>query len=263
MRRTTLIAIAAISALVVSGVALATFKASGVVPATATFSAAGDNPRTTTCVGSGNTYRITTGRFNGKIDFAAPNDDLDGELSLALRAVYNTTTKVGWLEGTWRTKNDRRQSGVFRGVLGESGGQVTMGGFAHGTVGKRYARILGGMGAALKADSTGNITSIEGTLGQGTISLPAVLAGAPCTGNEKPGPIPVKLSVKGTIGALSSDAITVNAGASGPQTCAIVAGVSPSVSGFAVNQNVEMSCGIVNARMTLLKLKRNDRKSLR
>ena len=257
MRHKTLIATATVGALVATGIATATFKASGISPATATFTAAGDNARTTTCVGSGSTYRITTGRFNGKLDFASPNDDLDGDLSLSVRAVYNTTTKLGWLEGTFRSKNDRRQGGTLRGVLGESGGQVTMSGFAQGSVDRRYARLLGGVAATLKTDASGAVTSIDGTLGQGTIALPAVIAGTPCTGNNRPGePTPVKLFVNGTITALAADSITVTAGPSGPQTCAIVQDVSPSSAGYALNQHVEMSCGIVNTRMTLLKLKR-------
>ncbi|MFN8222677.1 MAG: hypothetical protein U0R50_05435 [Gaiellales bacterium] len=260
MRRTTL-AIAAVSlgALVVAGWAAATFRASGVTPATATFSATGDGPRSSTCTGNGNTYRITNGRYNGKIDFASPNDDLDGDLTLTFRSVYNATGKVGWVEGIWRTKNDRRQGGIFRGVLGESGGQVTMSGFLHGTVGKRYARLLSGVAATLRTDSVGTVTSVDGTLGQGTLALPAVVAGQPCSNDGKPNePIPVKLYVKGQITALSADSITVNAGNAGAQTCAVVAGVSPSLSGFLISQSVEMSCGIVNGKMTLLKLKKND-----
>jgi len=257
MRRTTIIAAVTVGALASAGIAVATFKASGVTAATATFSAAGDNAKTTTCVGGGSTYRITTGRFNGKLDFASPNDDLDGELALNVRAVYNTTAKLGWLEASFRGKTDRRQAGTIRGVLGESSGQVTMSGFAQGIVGRRVARLLGGVAATLRSDANGNVTSIDGTLGQGTVALPAVLAGTPCTGGNKPGePTPVKLSVNGTITTLVADSITVTAGAAGPQTCAIVQGVSPSTAGFAINQRVEMSCGIVNTRMTLLRLKR-------
>jgi hypothetical protein len=255
MRRTTIITTVTAGALVAAGIATATFKASGIAPATATFTTAGDNARTTTCVGGGSTYRITSGRFNGKLDFASPNDDLDGDFSLNVRAVYNTTTKLGWLEGTFRGK-DRRPGGTVRGVLGESSGQVTMSGFAQGSVDRRYARLLGGVAATLKTDANGVVTSIDGTLGQGTIALPAVLAGTPCTGKSKPGSTPVKLSVKGTITALAADTITVTAGDAGPQTCAIVQGISPSTTEYALNQHVEMSCGIVNTRMTLLKLKR-------
>ncbi len=261
MRRIIVSAGLIVTALVVTGIAAATFRSSGVQPATATFATTMDNAKTSTCLGNGDTYRITTGRYVGKIDFAAPNDDLDGALSLSLRAVYNTTDKIGWVEGTFRSHDDgKRPNGSFRGVLGESGGQVTLDGFANGTVNRRYARLLGGMSATFKANETGLTTAIDGTLGQSTPSFPAVLAGGACTG-EKPatgGGVTVKLTVKGTIQALSPNSITVNPVGANWQTCAIKQGASPSTSGFAVGQKVEMSCGIVDTAMTLLKLQKKN-----
>ena len=70
-----------------------------------------------------------------------------------MRAVYNTTAKLGWLEGTFRGKTDGRQGGTIRGVLGDSGGQVTMSGFAQGIVNRRFARLLGGVAATLRSDA--------------------------------------------------------------------------------------------------------------
>jgi len=258
MRRSIIIASIAVGALALAGLAAATQRATGITPATATFTTSADHARTTSCVGGGNTFKLLVGRFNGKADFASPNDDLDGDLSLAVKAAYNTNTKLGWLEGTFRTKNDRRSLGTIRGVLGESGGQITLSGFVNGSAKRGYARLLGGVAATLKTDSSGSIVGIDGTLGQGSVAMPAVLAGATCTGSkpEKPN-TPVKLFVKGTISALSSSSISVLAGAVGTQTCAIISGVSPSTSGFEVNQKVEMSCGVVNGNMTLLRLKRD------
>jgi hypothetical protein len=263
MRKTTVLVGLLVMALSVTGFAAAKLKSSGVSPATASFTTSMDNARDSTCLGNGDTYRITTGRYVGKIDFAAPNDDLDGELVLSLRAVYNTTDKVGWVEGTFRTRDeDKRPNGVFRGVLGESGGQVTMSGFANGTINRRFARLLGGMTATLKANETGLVTAVDGTLGQGTPSFPAVIAGVACTG-EKPDDgnghgIPVKLTVHGVLQALSSDLITVNPQGSGAQSCAIKQGVSPSTAGFVIGQKVEMGCGVVDSAMTLLKLKKKN-----
>jgi hypothetical protein len=247
-------------ALAVTGLAAAKLKSTGVQPATATFSTSMDNARASTCLGNGDTYRITTGRYVGKIDFAAPNDDLDGTFSLSLRADYNTTDKIGWVEGTFRSHDDgKRPNGSFRGVLGESAGQITMSGFANGTVNRRYARLLGPISAALKVNETGLITVVDGALGQGTAAFPAVVAGVACTGEKAgTGEVTVKLTVQGTIQALSPDSITVNPVGSDWQTCVIKAGVSPSVTGFAVGQKVEMGCGIVDSKMTLLKLKKKS-----
>ena len=215
-------------ALTATGLAAAKLKSTGVQPATATFSTTMDNARSSTCVGNGDTYRTTTGRYVGKIDFAAPNDDLDGTLSLSLRAVYNATDKIGWVEGTFRSHDDgRRPNGTFRGVLGDSGGQITMSGFANGSVNRRYARLLGSLSATLKANETGLVTAVDGALGQGTASFPAVLVGAPCREDKKSGnsnDVVVKLTVKGTIQTLTADSITVNPVGADWQTCVIKAG---------------------------------------
>ena len=220
-----------------------------------------DNARSSTCVGNGDTYRTTIGRYRGKIDFAAPNDDLDGALSLSLRAVYNATDKIGWVEGTFRSHDEgKRPNGTFRGVLGESGGQITLSGFANGSVSRRFARLLGTMSATLKANETGLVTGVDGALGQGAAAFPAAIIGAPCreekTGNANT--VVVRLTVKGTIQTLTAEAITVNPVGADWQTCAIKAGTSPSLDGYAVGQKVEMGCGIVDSKMTLLKLKRKS-----
>lgn len=260
--RKTLISVGLLAvALVVTGLAAAKLKSTGVQPATATFTTAMDNARSSTCVGNGDTYRTTVGRYVGKIDFAAPNDDLDGTLTMSLRAVYNATDRIGWVEGAFRSHDEgKRPNGTFRGVLGDSGGQLTMSGFANGSVNRRYARLLGTMSAALKVNETGLVTAVDGALGQGAASFPAALVGSPCrdekTGNSNR--VVVKLTVKGTIQTLSADSITVNPVGADWQTCFIKAGTSPSLDGYAAGQKIEMGCGIVDSKMTLLKLKRKS-----
>jgi hypothetical protein len=256
MRRIILLVGVALVALGATGIAVAKLEATGVSPATATFSASVDGAKTSTCTGGGDTYRLTKGRYVGKLDFAAPNDDLDGTLVLWLEATYNQTDKVGWVEGTFRTRDDdRRPSGRLYGTLGEPGGQLTLDGLVNGAVDRRHGRLLGGVSAALKANETGLITLVEGSLGTGGPSLPAVLAGRPCS-DEKPGPVTVRLTVHGTITAVSAESVTVTPTGSAPQTCVVKAGTSPSTSGFAAGQRVEMGCGLVDGKWTLLKLKR-------
>jgi hypothetical protein len=259
MRKIIAAACLTVAALGITGVAAAHFKSSGIQPATATFTTASDNTRTSTCLGSDGTYRITTGRYLGRIDFAAPNDDLDGELSLTVRAVYNTTTKLGWVDGSFRTRDaGRRPNGSIHGVLGESGGQVTLSGLATGSVNRRDARLVGAVSATLRANDAGLVTGIDGALGQGIPSFPAVVAGVACT-REQPhngSDIPVRLTVKGTIQTLTADTITVNPVGANTQTCTITQGVSPSTGGYVVGQKVQMGCGVLNAAMTLLRLKK-------
>ncbi len=256
MRRTILLVGVALVALGATGVAVAKLKATGVSPASATFTASVDGARTSTCIGNGDTYRLTKGRYAGKLDFAAPNDDLDGTLVLWLDATYNQTDRVGWVEGTFRVRDDdRRPNGRLFGTLGESGGQLTLDGFANGKVNRRYARLLGGITATLKANETGLITLVEGSLGTGGPSFPAVLAGRPC-GGDKPAAITVRLTVHGTISAVSTESVTVSPTGSDPQTCFVRSGTSPSTSGFSTGQRVEMGCGLLDGKWTLLRLKR-------
>jgi hypothetical protein len=251
MRRTILTAVAAAAALATAGLALATLNASGVSATTATFSAAKQRSETRTCTGNGDTYEITNGRYAGTIDFADPNSDLDGPVQIQVRSVLNKTKGVGYVQGWLRVKDDdRRGHGAFVGTLDGSG---NVDGFFQGRVNRKYAVLLGGVSAKFSAD--GGFTA--GKLGNGETSLPAVLAGRPCT-DSKPAPVAVRLVVKGTVSALDSSKITVAPkDKTAAQTCEIKAGTSPSLDGVAVNSEVEMGCGLVDGKMTLLKLKKH------
>jgi hypothetical protein len=65
-----------------------------------------------------------------------------------------------------------------------------------------------------------------------------------------------KIEVKGAITALAADSITVQAGQSSPVTCAVPAGTH--LSGFAVKDQVEMKCALVDGKLTLTRLKSED-----
>lgn len=251
MRRIILTAVAATAALATAGLALATLSSSGVSATTATFSAAKQRSETRTCTGNGDTYEITNGRYAGTIDFADPNSDLDGPVQIQVRSVLNKTKGVGYIQGWLRVKDDdRRGHGAFVGTLDGSG---NVDGFFQGRVNRKYAVLLGGVSATFSAD--GGFT--QGKLGNGTTSLPAVLAGRPCT-DSKPAPVAVRLVVKGTVSALDASKITVAPrDKTAAQACEIKAGTSPSLDGVAVNSEVEMGCGLVDGKMTLLKLKKH------
>ncbi len=250
MRRIILSAIAATATLVTAGLALATLNASGVSTATASFSAAKQRSQTRTCTGNGDTYEISNGRYVGTIDFADPNSDLDGPVVIQVRTVLNKTRGVGYVQGWLRTRDDdRRGHGDFVGTLDGSG---NVDGFFQGRVNRKYALLLGSVSAKFSAD--GGFS--EGRLGNGAVSLPAVLAGRPCR-DSRPVGIAVKLVVKGTVSALDAARITVDPrDGTAPQTCAIRAGTSPSSGNVGVGSRVEMGCGLVDGTMTLLKLKK-------
>lgn len=250
MRRTIVIGVAIAAALSTAGLALATMSASGISATTATFNAAKERSETRTCTGNGDTYEITNGRYAGTVDFADPNSALDGPVWIQVRTVLNKTKGIGYVEGWLRIKDDdRRGHGRFVGTLDGSG---NVDGFVQGRVNREYAVLLGSMSAKFSAD--GGFT--EGKIGSGTTSLPAVLVGRPCR-DSKPAGIAVRLVVKGTVSKLDTS-ITVDPKDKTPaQTCEIKAGTSPSLEGVGVGTEVEMACGLVDGKMTLLKLKKH------
>jgi hypothetical protein len=253
MRRSIVIAIATAAALATAGLALATLNASGVSATTATFSATTkERSETRTCTGDGDTYEITNGRYTGTVDFADPNNDLDGPITIQARSVLNKTDGVGYVQGSFRSKDaDRRGHGAFVGTLDGSG---NVDGFVQGRVNPKSAVLLGGMSAKFSAD--GGFT--EGKIGNGTTALPAVLVGRPCK-DSKPAGIAVRLVVKGKVSKIDpASSITVDPRDATPaQSCEIKAGTSPSVEGVEVGSDVEMGCGLVDGKMTLLKLKKH------
>jgi len=65
-----------------------------------------------------------------------------------------------------------------------------------------------------------------------------------------------KIEVEGTIGDLTDKTITVQSHEASPVTCNIPAGMS--LTGFAVNDRVEMKCRLVDGQLTLVKLEHQD-----
>ena len=122
VRRILISGLAAAVALATAGFALATLKSAGVSSATATFSAAKQRSETRTCTGDGDTYEITNGRYVGTIDFADPNSDLDGPVTIHARTVLNKTDGIGYVAGTfWVKDDDRRAHGSLWAVIDGNG----------------------------------------------------------------------------------------------------------------------------------------------
>jgi hypothetical protein len=252
MRRPIVIAAAVTAALATAGLGLATLSTSGVSAATATFSATKVRSETRTCTGNNDTYEITRGQYAGKVDFADPNNDLDGDVQIQVRSVLNKTDGVGYVEG-WFGANgdDHRGIGRFVGTLDGSG---NVDGFLQGRINREHSGLLGSMSAKFSAD--GGFT--DGKIGNGSTSLPAVLVGRPCSDSKPTGGVAVRLVVKGKVSKLDAASITVDPrdGTTG-QSCDIKAGTSPSLDGVAVGTEVEMGCALVDGKMTLLKLKKH------
>lgn len=252
MRKTLSIAAVAVIALVVAGGAVATLRAAGVSTTTATFSAERERVALRTCSGNGDEYVIGKGTYLGSITFADPNADLGGPIRIYAVSVYNRTDGVGWVSGWIRTRDDdRRPHGRFWATLGSGG---ALDGFLQGRVNRRLALLFGDLSATFDAEHGFS----DGKLGNGTTSLPAVLAGRPCA-ETKPAPIAVRLIVRGKVEAVGASSITVKPNdASTSQTCVVKAGISPSTSNTGVGDTVEMRCGLVEGQMTLLRLTRRS-----
>jgi hypothetical protein len=256
MRRTLILAFAAVTALTIASVAVATLRTAGVSSTTATFQAAKNRTDIRTCTGDGDTYQITHGSYVGTIDFASPNDALDGPVALHINAVLNQTDNIGWVQGWFRVKDDvndqdeRHAQGRFWGTI-DAGGRID--GFIQGRVNRRLALLVGGMSATFTPDGG----FVDGKIGNAANHNPAALIGRPCK-DTKPvkTPVAVRLAVKGEVAAIGADSITVNPRDGSPaQTCKIVSGKSPSVEGVATGSKVDMGCVLIDGQMTLLKLK--------
>jgi hypothetical protein len=248
MRKTLSITVVTTVALVVAGVAFATLRSTGVSATSATFSATRERLTLRTCTGNGDEYVIGKGTYVGDMTFASSDADLGGPIRIWVTSVYNKTDGVGWANGWIRSRDsDKRPHGRFWATLGSGG---SLDGFFEGRVNRRLALLFGSLSATFDAQAGFS----DGKLGNGTTSLPAVLAGRPCA-ETKPAPIAVRLIVKGKVEAVSTSSLTVkpNDGSSA-QTCAVEAGVSPSTANTRVGDTVEMRCGLVDGRMTLLKL---------
>lgn len=256
MRRTSIFALAAVTALTVAGVAVATLRTAGISATTATFEAPRNRAETRTCTGDGDTYQITNGSYVGRVDFAPPNDALDGPVAFHVRSVLNQTDGVGWITGWIRIKDDvedqdeRRAHGRFWGTLDGSG---NIDGFVQGRVNRRLALFAGGLSAAFTPD--GGFAA--GRIGNAANHNPAVLVGRPCK-DSRPTGVAVRLSVKGTVSSTGPDSITVDPrDGSAAQSCKLAAGSSPSTEGVATGAKVEIGCALVDGQMTLVKLHRS------
>ena len=213
MKRTILVA-AALAALVASSVAVAHLKSGNVTPVSATLSApttAHLSTRTLTC--DGQTIEISTGRYTGTSVSTTP--DLAGPVDLRVHSVYNTTTKVGWVNGSLRIgAADDRSKASFTAI--NSDGKLD--GWLRGNAGRRDGSVFGSISGSFSR--TGGLTN--GQLGTGTGANTAVLAKhVDCKASETTRPS-VRLTVRGTVESISDSAIAVKpSDGSATQSCTI------------------------------------------
>ena len=246
MKRFVLIT-AALGALVASGAAIATLKSADVTAAAATLSATTpSNVETRTYTCDGQTFEVTTGRWTGTA--TSTTADLSGAAALHLKSVYNTTKKLGWVEGKLSiAAADGRTHAHVTGV--NTDGKLDA--WVRGHAGRHDGALLGSLSGSFS--KTGGLT--DGAIGTGTSTNAALIVkGLRCKSEKTPKPS-VHLFVRGQIEALSATSITVKPkDGSASQTCAVKD--DDDVDRVKAGDQVEMSCSQVAGAWVLTKVRK-------
>ena len=241
-----LFVVAALAALVASSVAVAHLKSGNVSAVSATLSApttAHLTTRTLTCAGQ--TIEVSNGRYTGTSTSTTP--DLAGPVELRVHSVYNTTTKLGWVDGTLKIRaTDNRSTARFSAV--NSDGKLD--GWLRGSAGRSDGILFGSISGSFS--KTGGLT--DGQLGTGTGANTAVLAKrADCKASETTR-TSVHLLVRGEVDAVSSSSISVKSrDGSATQTCSVKD--DEDVERIEKGDQVEMACVQVSGAWVLAKVR--------
>ena len=246
MRRFVLIA-AALTALGVTSVAVATLRSADVTAASATLTAttpANVHTRTFTC--DGQTFEITTGRWSGTA--TSTTADLNGAAVLHLKSVYNATKKLGWIDGRLSiAASDGRTHAHVSGV--NTDGKLDA--WLRGHAGRQDGALFGSLSGSFS--KTGGLTG--GAIGSGTGANAALIVkGFRCKQEQTPRPS-VHLLVRGQIDALSATSISVKPkDGSATQVCAV--SDDDDVDRVKVGDQVEMACSQISGAWVLTKVRK-------
>ncbi len=237
--------VAALTALVATGAAVANLKAGDVNPVSATLSAttvAHLQTRTVTC--EGQTIEISKGRYTGTSTSTTP--DLTGPVELKVHSVYNTTKKLGWVAGHLKLRaEDERSNARFTAVNVDG----KLDGWLTGKAGYRDGILLGSLTGSFS--KTGGLS--DGQLGTGTGTNAAILASRiDCKEADKTRPS-VRLTVRGQVDAVSATSISVKPADGGASQACAIGERKPE--GIEVGDRVEMSCSQTNDAWVLTKVR--------
>lgn len=245
MKRLSLLTVVLV-ALLATGAAVAHLKSADVSAASATFTATSASQlqtRTQTCAGQ--TVEVSDGRYSGTAA-STTTPDLAGPAELRVHSVYNTTKKLGWVEGslTIAAADGRTHS---RFVAVNTDGKLD--GWLTGSAGPGDGSVFGSLsGAFTKA---GGFT--EGSIGTGTGANAALLVkrlGCKPDGTPRPS---VFLTVRGQVDALSATTISVKPSDGGASQACTIGDEKPS-SRIAVGDRVEMTCAQTGGAWVLKKV---------
>jgi hypothetical protein len=245
MKRLILFA-AALSALVAASAAVAHLRAGDVTQVSATLSAAtAANVQTRTLTCDGQTIEITLGHYSGTA--TSTTTELNGPVDLFVKSTYNTTKKLGWVDGWVKVRgSDRRTRAGFTAINVDG----KLDGWLRGSASHRGGVLFGSLAGSFS--KTGGLT--DGTLGTGTGTNAAVIAKRIDCNGTKPTRPSVFLFVRGSVDSVSPTAITVKPkDGSANQTCTVKS--ADQVKGIEANDQVEMSCVQVAGVWTLAKVR--------
>ena len=244
MKRLILIT-AALSALVAAGAAVAHLKSGDVSQVSATLSvptAANVQTRTLTC--DGQTIEITTGHYTGTA--TSTTTDVNGSVDLFVKSTYNTTKKLGWVNGWLKLRAaDRRTRASFTAINVDG----KLDGWLRGSANHRGGVLFGSLSGSFS--KAGGLT--DGALGTGTGTNAAVVVKHVGCSSDKPTRPSVFLFVRGAVDSVSATAITVKPKDGSPnQTCTVKN--ADQVKGIDANDQVEMTCVQIAGAWTLAKV---------
>ena len=158
---------ALVAALAVSGVAAAGHRSQATQQAAADFSAGSvTRSHTTTCTAADGAYQETTATYTGTA--SSSDARLNGTLEIRASSVVNTTTGVGWVEGSFRVR------GSGAGANGTIHAAIA-GGNAVGSVVGNGQRQAGKLVTSFAAGFTPGGGFSSGKLGSGTANGAGVL----------------------------------------------------------------------------------------
>jgi hypothetical protein len=222
MRRTISLAFGT-AALAVAVLAVAQLQGTGTQAVSATFTATSlVRSDTRTCTGSDGTYEITHARYNGTATSATAG--LAGPIQIRVKSVYNTTERLGWVDGTLHIRGDERRAAARLSAVNSNG---VLDGFVQGHLNRRYAVLRASF--TVGYTRTGGFTG--GQLGTGSATNTGLLAGQVCRGRTPRAS--VRLVVRGDVES-----------------------ISPRTNGIDAGDDVEVTCALVSGALTLVKIRR-------
>lgn len=180
MSRQRLAAVAALplAALAVAGIAAAAHRAQSTQQAAADF-AAGSVGRThaRTCIGADGTYQDTTATYTGTA--TSSDSRLNGPLEIRAHSIVNSTTGIGWVEGSFRVR------GSGAGAHGTLNAAVASG-QAVGTVVGQADHAQGKLVASVSSAFTSGGGFSSGKLGSGSANgAGTIFSRGTCTNQKR------------------------------------------------------------------------------